>query len=463
MVFNRSVIFTTLLIGVIALAGCSTMRVSVDVMNPEHVRAMQSRISSGELLIESRLGNEDYAKNTVIEICDSWYAGAIEIFETEIQYLERAQIASQSPKTDHYIAALGGVNDSIADYMHERANLGDENSLNTCLSNIGGNLTQYTSLKKVFLEIGNDEVARADPTNAIGTYRKLVSGLGSDSKRSLETNRADAISEMKRNIDGIIKAKRKKEASEAAASSIVTNGEPKLAGSAPSVVAVTTNSAEIARIAKNVDAADNVMAAAVIETSAQINETTDRLYTNGYLGSSGRTLVMTDIAFAAANADDRHWEKDYNVASGSGLWGSTDTVIKLNDTADFSVKGLVFDARATAIMARKLTVSSLQLLASGSGIPVRLPDTKDENGKTVDGVVIDANDTILKAKSEIQAQETRATNYRAALKRVAYSTLSAANRINASPPLGAVDVKKIRAANRQLYLINEPVMSGTTD
>jgi len=439
------------------------MSVSVDVMNPEHVRAMQSRISSGELLLQSRLGNEDYAKNTVIEICDTWYAGAIEIFETEIRYLEKAQNASQSPKTDHYIAALGGVNASIVDYKRQRTNLHDENSMNTCLSNIGGNLMQYNPIKKAFLAIGNDDVTGIDPTNAIGTYRKLISRLGNDSKRSLGSTRAHAISNIEGNISGIIDAKLKKEASDAAASTIAINGGPKLAGAATSVVAATTNDAEIARITKNTDDASNDMEAVVIETNAQIEQSTNRLYTNGYLGASGRTLVMTDIAFAAANADDRHWKKDYNVASGSGLWGSTDTVIKLNDTADFSVKGLVFDARATALMARKLTVSSLQLLASGSGIPVRLPDTKDDKGNTVDGVVLDANDTILKAKSEIQAQETRATNYRASLKRVAYSTLSAANRINANTPPRAEDVKKIRAANRQLYLINKPIMSGTTD
>ena len=460
MVFDRSIAFIILVSGSLGLTGCSTMRVSVDVMNPEHVKAMQSRISSGELLIESRLGNEDYAKNTVIEICDSWYAGAIEIFEAEVRYLEKAQVASQNPKTIYYNSALKGVKNSIADYKAERTKLGDENTLNTCLTNIEGNVILYAPVKEAFIAIGNDDVAGVDPTNAIGAYRKLVSGIGNASKRSLESNRDLATDRIMVDVDGI------KAAKDASASAIISSGEPKLAGAAISVVAVSPTGAEIAGITKQANDTENNINAAVIENSAKIEQSTSRLYTNGYLGSSGRTLVMTDIAFAAANADDRHWKKDYNIASGSGLWGSTDTVIKLNDTADFSVKGLVFDARATAIMARKLTVSSLQLLASGSGVPVRLPDTKDENGNTVDGVVLDANDTILKAKSEIQAQEIRATNYRAALKRVAYSTLSTANRIDDSPPpgtLGAVDIKKVRAANRQLYLINEPIMSGTSD
>ena len=86
----------------------------------------------------------------------------------------------------------------------------------------------------------------------------------------------------------------------------------------------------------------------------------------------GRLLNELTEAYFITNADKQYWANKYNRAVGEGFGGSTSIAVKMNDTADFSIKGFVFDGRSTAEMIRKVSVQAVSLLAASQGAPVGL-------------------------------------------------------------------------------------------
>lgn len=83
----------------------------------------------------------------------------------------------------------------------------------------------------------------------------------------------------------------------------------------------------------------------------------------------GAELSNTEYAYVVAQADPGLW-KSYNVATGSGTFGDVDVVIRMNSTADFSVKGMRFDASTVAQVASKVLTQSVVLGAQMAGVPV---------------------------------------------------------------------------------------------
>ena len=84
----------------------------------------------------------------------------------------------------------------------------------------------------------------------------------------------------------------------------------------------------------------------------------------------GSELSNTEFAYVVANAPEGLWAKNYNRAFGSGTMGNVDVVIKMNTTADFSVKGMRFDATTVASVASKVTTQAVLLGAQMAGVPV---------------------------------------------------------------------------------------------
>jgi hypothetical protein len=92
------------------------------------------------------------------------------------------------------------------------------------------------------------------------------------------------------------------------------------------------------------------------------------------------SLAATEFAYIVANAPPKLWATNFNRAYGSGRFGNTDVVIRLNSTADFSVKGLLFDATKVAQVASKVLTQTVLLSAQVAGVPVTSASTGTQTG-----------------------------------------------------------------------------------
>jgi hypothetical protein len=136
----------------------------------------------------------------------------------------------------------------------------------------------------------------------------------------------------------------------------------------------------------------------------------------------GTLLTAQREAFYVVKADERLWANKFNKAYGVGVGGGTDVVIKLNDTADFTVKGLVFDARSTAEMVKKVGVSTIGLIASAYGAPTSIAAAggSSDAGK----VAFSQTDKVASADLDIAVEQTRQRAYQDALSRLASDVLA---------------------------------------
>jgi hypothetical protein len=86
---------------------------------------------------------------------------------------------------------------------------------------------------------------------------------------------------------------------------------------------------------------------------------------------AGRKLIRdSPYLHAIAGADERFWAKRYNDVFGGGTLGNVDVAIKLDDTGDFSLKGLTFDPSDIARAVAKAGTQALLLTAQVLGVPV---------------------------------------------------------------------------------------------
>lgn len=139
---------------------------------------------------------------------------------------------------------------------------------------------------------------------------------------------------------------------------------------------------------------------------------------------TGGGILLNDSieAFFATQAHDKYWAPRYNRAFGKGFFGSTSVAIKMNDTADFSIKGFVFDGRSTAEMVRKVGVQSVALVAAAYGAPIGLG--KSQTNNSAPPTTFDNTQQIsstLAANEKARAEEAA---FRASLFRVADSVFA---------------------------------------
>jgi hypothetical protein len=86
---------------------------------------------------------------------------------------------------------------------------------------------------------------------------------------------------------------------------------------------------------------------------------------------AGRKLVRdSPYLHAIAGADENFWARRYNDVFGGGRLGNMDVAIKLDDTGDFSLKGLTFDPSDVARAVAKAGTQTLLLTAQVLGVPV---------------------------------------------------------------------------------------------
>lgn len=135
----------------------------------------------------------------------------------------------------------------------------------------------------------------------------------------------------------------------------------------------------------------------------------------------GAELTHTEYAYVVASAPDNLWSLKYNEAYGSGTFGNVDVVIRMNSTADFSVKGMRFDASTVAQVASKVMTQSLLLGAQMAGVPVSTAST----GSSTGGDALSKSSSDLAAMDQtIAKREALSEAQRSAIRTAARSILS---------------------------------------
>ena len=110
----------------------------------------------------------------------------------------------------------------------------------------------------------------------------------------------------------------------------------------------------------------------------------------------GSELTNTEFAYVVASAPESLWKPNFNQAMGTGTFGNVDIVIKMNSTADFSVKGMRFDATTVATVAAKVMTQAVLLGAQMSGVPVATASS----GTTTGG------DALSKSSADLASAES---------------------------------------------------------
>jgi hypothetical protein len=134
------------------------------------------------------------------------------------------------------------------------------------------------------------------------------------------------------------------------------------------------------------------------------------------------TLLNNNLeAFYITNAPDRMWARRYNRAFGGGMFGSTSVAIVMNDTADFSVKGFIFDGRSVAQMVSKVGVQAIATIAAAHGAPINLRSTPSSTGSPTS---FDTAQLISTNRATVERAEAEEEAYQSALLRIAESVMS---------------------------------------
>lgn len=443
-----------LLFFVIGVAGCARMQVTVDVLDPQYVQEIQEDIVNARLVRQSRHADTSPVTLAVEKACAAWHQGRADIYSASIsateEYLKSAEakglidksissnikVGLAQSKTDlkaiadliesqEYLSDCPGIPKSAEGAKSNASTEGaesegsEENAESTERRESTATET-LLELKDLFLEIScpNGNCRSAEQNIAIARYNFGLAAF----QRHLENRTLDRI---RRQIS--------------AYRTLPDNG------SAERFESQLTSIFSRTRTLTNM---------ALVDASGA---------GKGYLGRDGNTLALTDLAHAANAAPDHLWEEEYNIAEGFGAGGSTDMVIKLNGTADFSVKGLVFDARATATAARKITTSSIQLLASGAGMPIQADASDGAAGGDQQSKILDANDELLSAKASIAASERNKIMRDAALKRVAFAIISAAEKVETTELKGdaqATNRAALRETSKRIYETNRALITS---
>lgn len=138
---------------------------------------------------------------------------------------------------------------------------------------------------------------------------------------------------------------------------------------------------------------------------------------------TGGGILLKDRleAFYVTKAPETAWAPSYNRAFGEGVGGSTSIAVVMNDTADFSIKGFVFDGRSTAEMIGKVAVQAVTLLAASQGLPT---GTKPASGSAPASFTSDATKLVADTQTRQFAAQASEAAYRAFLFRMADTILA---------------------------------------
>lgn len=399
------------LLPVLLVAGCASLSAEVDVLDPEYIHQVRSELRLGRLIRESAAG-DSVVDMAIREICTEYQRGRLALYDVTL----RTARSVQSPS--------GALSSAIGSSQDSRDAVAGQPPEQNCVEGRGaGGFIDRNALLGKFRAIGCSEGAC---TTANAT------------EDDLRQQRLAAAIEYQSLLDSY--------------PSLVNTRLGELQSGLGMVVASTLSAPQASIKAELTERQSEARRAAT-------NAAQQAARKSGYLGAEGQTLVLDEIAFAASKADKTHWSRRMNRAKGNGLFGSTDVVLKLESTGDFSVKGLVFDARSTALAARKATLSTLQILAAGSGLQFSADGDKSNGDGKAQQAANEASRTLASAKAKLAADELATQHYRAALLRIAAATIAAADNVQAASG-DAGKIKDARQKAKSLFNANKPLLQA---
>jgi hypothetical protein len=318
----------TIIIPILLLSACSAkLNVRIDTLNPDYVRA---RIAASNNIAACQRALVETPESIQEEIADlaqqlfDHHALVAKSYHCEATPLDAKQRAVIEALADE---ARISIAEAISDYAlddYRAARVQSMDSIQQIASGIPPDLSPCTSQQpELFVELSR--------------------------RRSLINTNADKIS-------GKLKALREH----------ISEVQVR------SCTATKTTDAEQAAPVAAVSAAEGTNAD---DQVAESQKAIDRR-ARSILGSNGATLSASPYAYLISSAPENEWQLNFNRAEGRGSMGNLDVAIILNETADFSVKGMRFDANKIAEVASKLTSQALHMavqIAGGPAIGVAAP------------------------------------------------------------------------------------------
>lgn len=338
-----------------ALAGCGSLQVRVDVLDPGHVRDAMAEASQRKLLHEVVAAEPGELARRVERKQADYRRAAGQLVE---QTVAAAAALPDGPR-----GLVGAVAQSWRDEIAT------------------GQIARRTEDLKGELESRAQAIRDLDARLAVDRQRPLpaelreqLTRLAADDKRLSELQQAD-LRELQANLRTL----------------------------APAAPAAATAVAVEEALAARAAAAAAVARRSILQ---------------------GGGLAGTEFAYIVARADEALWAPDFNRAYASGTFGNVDIVIRLNETADFSVKGMMFDASKVAQVASKVLTQSVLIGAQLAGVPVATASSGTQTG----------GDALSRSSADLAAAEALLARREAALRAQREAMRVAARAILGSAP-----------------------------
>lgn len=193
----------------------------------------------------------------------------------------------------------------------------------------------------------------------------------------------------------------------------------------------------------------NSIALAKAQAERALNLTVQQSITGG-----GVLLVNLLEAYYVTKAGKDYWAPQYNQAFGKGFGGSTSIAIKMNSTADFSIKGFVFDGRSTADMVKKVGTQALSIIASASGAPISLSRPSGATGSGPS--YFDTGKLVSETEANIVTAQAQDAAYDATMLRVANTILANWSKLSGGDPTARTIVKASFDAYKDSWKASTP-------
>jgi hypothetical protein len=148
------------------------------------------------------------------------------------------------------------------------------------------------------------------------------------------------------------------------------------------------------------------------------------------------SLAATEFAHVVAQAPDHLWAPNFNRAFARGTFGNVDVVIRLNSTADFSVKGMLFDATKVAQVASKVMTQTVLVATQIAGVSAPAASTDTASGGAA---LSKASADLAAAEASLARRQAQLSGQREAVRSLARTVLGAAPALESEAFKGKTD------------------------
>lgn len=365
------------------LGGCGSISVAVDVLNPEHVRSRMDEVAVRKLYREIQSANAGVFAARV----DRRFTGfSIEVNELADRISKTASALPQSDRLpiERAAAMLAQGVGPGGTYRHSTDVAGAELEVLAQAVRDDGVIQHYD---------GAGPLPETVRTRVLEFQAK---------EKSVRSEQINVVRTAQANLRQRVMA---------AAARAAAAAPPAAAGGASGQV-TTAAAAPLAAA----DAQANVTVAAA---------------SRSIIGDG--SLAATEFAYAVASAPDNLWKRDFNNALAKASFGNSDMVIRLNSTADFSVKGLSFDASKVAQVASKLLTQTVLVSAQVAGVPVPTARPTPSGGSATGGEALSASSAELAtAEKALAVRDARLAAQKTAIRSLSQSMLQVTPQLGGS-------------------------------